>query len=87
MGTVRTVFLVLWLALGSLSASVDPKTGITFETFSAPNGYRFGIAVPPTPTSDFIGQLVSNPIAITSFPLAEKRRLSPRQRRVMEVYH
>jgi len=56
---IRNFLLALWLALGVLSASVDPKTGITFETFSAPNGYRFGIAVPPTPTTDFIGQLVS----------------------------
>ena len=66
MDTISTFLLALWFALGALSASVDPKTGIILETFSAPNGYRFGIAVPPTPTSDFIGQLVSNPTPVAA---------------------
>ena len=68
---IRSYLLALWFALGVLSASLDPKTGITFETFSAPNGYRFGIAVPPTPTSDFIGQLVSFPTTTHRFATAK----------------
>ncbi|KAH8591065.1 hypothetical protein B0O99DRAFT_598369 [Bisporella sp. PMI_857] len=55
---ISAFLLALCLALQSSAATVDPKTGITFETFRATNGYTFGLAVPPTPTTDFIGQLV-----------------------------
>jgi hypothetical protein len=47
-------------ALGQkTSAYTDAKTGIAFQSFAdSTTGYRFGIALPTTPTGDLIGQLV-----------------------------
>ncbi|KAH7343061.1 hypothetical protein BKA65DRAFT_526989 [Rhexocercosporidium sp. MPI-PUGE-AT-0058] len=40
------------------SSSVDPNTGITFQGKTDTTGFYFGMAVPETVGSDFIGQLV-----------------------------
>jgi len=37
---------------------IEPKTGISFETFQDPTGFTFGIALPETPGADFVGLLV-----------------------------
>ena len=57
-----TFFSLLALAAGSFAQSttsfVDPMTDITFQAFTDPTtGYRFGIALPENPTTDFIAQL------------------------------
>ena len=59
----RSTFVsLLALAAGAFSQTtttfVDPMTDITFQAFTDPTtGYRFGIALPENPTTDFIGQL------------------------------
>jgi len=46
------------LAATSMGVVVEPKTNISFSTFSdATSGYTFGIALPTTPGTDFIGYL------------------------------
>jgi hypothetical protein len=40
------------------SAYTDANTGITFEGYEDTTGFRFGMAVPTTPATDFIGQIV-----------------------------
>ncbi|OCL14594.1 iron reductase domain protein [Glonium stellatum] len=41
------------------SSYTDPKSSITFQAFTDPtSGYTFGLALPMTPTTDFIGILV-----------------------------
>jgi cellobiose dehydrogenase (acceptor) len=57
---------VLALAAGAAAQTAqtfdDPMTGITFQAFQDNStGYRFGIALPENPTTDFIGQLVCLP--------------------------
>jgi hypothetical protein len=44
-------------ALAAIQAT-DPKTGISFSQWSASGGFSFGIALPPSPKSDFIGKIV-----------------------------
>ncbi|KAH9209162.1 GMC oxidoreductase [Leptodontidium sp. 2 PMI_412] len=41
------------------SSSVDPNTGITFQGKTDTTGFYFGMAVPTTVGSDFIGQMVA----------------------------
>lgn len=47
-------------ATGAAAPYTDPKTGITFETNFASDveGFSFGMVLPETITTDFIGQLV-----------------------------
>jgi cellobiose dehydrogenase (acceptor) len=51
--------LLAMRATAQLTASpyVDADTGITFNTYQHTTGYSFGIALPETPTTDFIGQI------------------------------
>lgn len=44
-------------AQGSTGPYVEPKTGITFQTYIDPTGLAFGIALPETPSRDFVGLL------------------------------
>ncbi|KAI1335007.1 hypothetical protein F5Y15DRAFT_420245 [Xylariaceae sp. FL0016] len=64
----RSIFFsaISLLVLGACSAKAqttsaytDEKTGITFQGFSS-DGYTFGIAVPETIGTDFIGQISAN---------------------------
>ena len=51
---------VLALSSTSLASTVivEPKTNITFSTYTDANsGYTFGIALPTTPSTDFIGYI------------------------------
>lgn len=57
---MRLSLSLLGLAIGVSATFIDPNTGITFENYVDPKGYSFGIALPETPTTDFIGQLVSS---------------------------
>ncbi|TVY17652.1 Cellobiose dehydrogenase [Lachnellula arida] len=41
------------------SVYTDDNTGITFQRYANTEGVSFGIAVPETPASDFIGQMVA----------------------------
>ena len=41
------------------SPFTDEASGITFNGISHASGYRFGIAVPENPTTDFIAQIVA----------------------------
>jgi len=50
--------LSLGVILGASASTVDSNTGIAFESYTSYKGYTFGIAVPESPGSDFIGQLV-----------------------------
>lgn len=45
-------------AQGTTGAYTEPKTNITFQTYSDPTGYQFGVALPTTPGTDFVGLLV-----------------------------
>jgi hypothetical protein len=50
--------LCIGVVLGASASTVDHNTGIAFESYTSSKGYTFGIAVPESPGSDFIGQLV-----------------------------
>ena len=58
-----TTLPLLALASTSLAAShssviIEPKTNISFSAFSdSTTGYTFGVALPTTPGTDFIGYL------------------------------
>lgn len=63
--TVATV-AALGLAVQSVSAQsssayTDAATGIAFQRYYDTSGYSFGIALPETPTTDFIAQMVGEP--------------------------
>jgi cellobiose dehydrogenase (acceptor) len=49
------------LALGAVAQTAEPytdeKTGIAFSGFQHTSGYKFGIALPENPTTDFIAQV------------------------------
>lgn len=43
-------------------ASVDSKSGISFQTYQdSKTSVQFGVALPDTPDKDFIGQIVCTP--------------------------
>jgi len=61
----KSCLLALGAAVGLASAQsstayTDPGTGIAYQSFStvAAGGYIFGIALPTSPTDDFIGHIV-----------------------------
>jgi len=52
----------LFTAMGIAQAQdatdfTDPATGICFQTFSHTSGFKFGVALPATPSGDLIGYL------------------------------
>jgi len=55
---------LILLSLLTLSANAqstlytDSRTQITFQAFTDSSGYTFGLALPTTPSTDFIGTLV-----------------------------
>lgn len=57
------VFTVALLALRATAQNASPftdeKTGIRFNGYQDASGYRFGLALPETPGTDFIGQIVA----------------------------
>jgi len=55
---MKLSILCLGLVLGASASTVDPNTGIAFESYTSSKDYTFGIAVPESPGADFIGQLV-----------------------------
>jgi cellobiose dehydrogenase (acceptor) len=50
------------LATTSTGIIVEPKTNISFSSSSATFGYIFDIALPTTPSTDFIGYLAGKGI-------------------------
>jgi cellobiose dehydrogenase (acceptor) len=54
---LSSALLALRVAAQTSSPFKDEKTGITFQGYQAPSGYRFGIALPENPTTDFIAQV------------------------------
>ena len=67
--TLTTLFVaaaaIHTAAAQATSAYTDPTTGITFQRFfSAGNSFSFGLALPETPTDEFIGQLARSLILI-----------------------
>lgn len=72
---LSTAFLAL-RATAQLQASpyTDEKTGITFNGFSNPDGFKLGYALPEKPTTDLIAQLVApitNDGGWAGFPLGQ----------------
>jgi len=58
---MRSSLGLLALAAGALaqsSAYTDVNTGISFEGYQDTTGFLFGMALPSTIGSDFIGQMV-----------------------------
>jgi hypothetical protein len=58
---MRSVINSLAFAVGVYAQSTaytDANTGIDFQRYADTTGVSFGIAVPETPASDFIGQMV-----------------------------
>lgn len=53
-----TTLLAIRAVAQTASLYSDDKTGITFNGYQDESGYRFGIALPENPASDFIGQIV-----------------------------
>ena len=43
----------------STTAYTDPATGIAYQAYVDPGGFKFGVALPKNPDGDFIGLLVS----------------------------
>ena len=60
---MRTFTTFLALAAGAYaqsSAYTDDVTGITFQGYTdSTTGFKYGMAVPTTPATDFIGQMVN----------------------------
>ncbi|KAF2713498.1 carbohydrate-binding module family 1 protein [Pleomassaria siparia CBS 279.74] len=54
-----SALLAMKVAAQTSSPYTDAKTGISFNGFKHASGYTFGIALPETPTTDFIGQIVA----------------------------
>jgi len=64
----RSCLLALGAAVGLASAQsstayTDPETGIAYQSFSTATagGYLFGMALPKSPTDEFIGHIVCWP--------------------------
>jgi len=59
--SITTLFAAVGFAQAQeATAFTDPATGISFQTFSHSSGFKFGVALPATPSEDLIGYLVSN---------------------------
>jgi cellobiose dehydrogenase (acceptor) len=54
---VSSALLALRVAAQTSSQFTDENTGITFNGYQHISGYRFGIALPEKPTTDFIAQV------------------------------
>ncbi|KAF2193911.1 hypothetical protein K469DRAFT_744689 [Zopfia rhizophila CBS 207.26] len=55
---LSTILLAFRAVAQTASPYTDDKSGITFTGFQDVSGFRFGIALPENPTTDFIGQIV-----------------------------
>ena len=50
-------------AVAQSTAYTDPNSGITFQSYQdSDTGCQFGLALPETADTDFIGQIVSRPL-------------------------
>lgn len=58
--SLAIALLALGAAAQQTALETDPNTGITFQTYSTPGGYSFGVALPVEPSPDFIGRIVSS---------------------------
>ena len=54
---LSSALLALRVAAQTSAPFTDDKTGITFMGYEHTSGYRFGIALPENPTTDFIAQI------------------------------
>jgi cellobiose dehydrogenase (acceptor) len=54
---LSSALFALRAAAQSATPYTDAKTGITFNGYVGPSGYTFGIALPETPSKDFIAQV------------------------------
>lgn len=61
LSTILSGVFALIVAAQSVSYT-DPRTSITYQAFQDPSGYTFGVALPTTPSTDFVGLLVGNTI-------------------------
>ena len=52
-----SAILALQAAAQTSSPYTDGTTGITFNGYQHTSGYKFGIALPQNPTTDFIAQI------------------------------
>jgi hypothetical protein len=65
---MRSISIIMRFVINSLAfaagvyaqstAYTDANTGIDFQQYADTTGVSFGIAIPETPASDFIGQMV-----------------------------
>jgi cellobiose dehydrogenase (acceptor) len=56
---LSSALFVLQATAQSATPYTDAKTGITFNGYQDASGYTFGIALPETPSTDFIAQIQS----------------------------
>jgi hypothetical protein len=54
---LSSALLALRVAAQTSSQFTDENTGITFSGYQHISGYRFGIALPENPTTDYIAQV------------------------------
>lgn len=54
---LASALCVLQAAAQTSSPYRDENTGITFNGYQSTSGFRFGIALPENPTTDFIAQI------------------------------
>ena len=45
--------------MGSSTSYTDSSTGITFQGYTDPTGFRFGLVMPQSRTTDFVAQIIS----------------------------
>src|ERR1700712_2279788 len=64
-----SALFALRAAAQTASPYTDDKTGITFNGYTDSTDYRLGIALPESPTTDFIAQIVA-PVNSTGGGLA-----------------
>jgi cellobiose dehydrogenase (acceptor) len=56
---LSSVLFALRAAAQSATPYTDANTGITFNGYQSASGFTFGIALPETPSTDFIAQIQS----------------------------
>lgn len=56
---LSSALLALRAVAQTSSPYTDANSGISFNGYQHSSGYTFGIALPETPTTDFIGQIVA----------------------------
>jgi len=74
MKLLNTIFPLLLASITTTAQTTpytDPKTAITYQAFTDPSGYTFGLSLPQAPSTDFIGLLIGKATGWAGVSLGE----------------